>query len=49
MDVGSLSSKQKSTDVARHICTNKSIATNHRSQYLTKVFQNYSCSKDVLV
>ena len=47
MDVGSLSSKQKSKDVVTYANTN--IPTNHRNQTLTKVFKNYSCGNDVLV
>ena len=40
MDVGSLSSKQKSTCVVTY--ANKNIATNQRNQNLTKVFQSFS-------
>ena len=47
MDVGSPSSKQKSTYVITY--ANKNKATNHRNQNLTKVFQRYSCGNDVLV
>ena len=27
-------------------CANKDIATNHRNQNLTRVYQNYSCGND---
>ena len=47
MDVSSLSSKQKSGYVVT--CANKNIATNHRNQNPTKVYQHYSCGNDVLV